>query len=70
VRLKEVESLSKVPTAAMRLEYVHQELQQAQSHAQVVKRVLELRRASAPKFEHLDAWLAFTSRIAEMGMAA
>jgi hypothetical protein len=70
VRLSEVENLSKVPTAAMRLEYVHQELQQAQSHAQVVKRVLEERGANVPKFEHLDAWLALTSRIAEMGVAA
>jgi hypothetical protein len=71
VRLNEVESLSKVPTtAAMRLEYVHQELQQAQSHAQVVKRVLEERGANAPRFEHLDAWIAPTSRIAEMGVGA
>ena len=69
-RLNEVEKLSRVPTAAMRLEYVHQELQQAQSHALVVKRALESRGIDAPKFSHLDSWLALTARIAEMGLAA
>lgn len=70
VRLNEVEKLSRVPTAAMRLEYVHQELQQAQSHALVVRRALESKGIDVPKFSHLDAWLALTARIAEMGLAA
>lgn len=70
VRLAEVGQLAGLPTSEMRLQRVHQQLQEAQDHGRVVTRVLAERGVQPPNFAHLERWLAVLARVAGVSTAA
>jgi hypothetical protein len=70
VRLAEVVELAGLPTSEMRLQRVHQRLQEARDHGRVVTRVLADRGESPPAFAHVERWLAVLARVAGVSTAA
>lgn len=63
-RIEEVKTVARLPTTDMRIEEVHKQLLEAQSHAQVVTRVMRERGRQAPSFGHIDSWLGLLARVA------
>lgn len=70
VRQDEVAKLGERPTSAMRLSSLHDDLVEARELSRVVARTLRERGDDAPRFDHLDRWLAVIATLTDVSIAA
>lgn len=70
VRLAEVDAMAAVHSQAWRIQQLQKDLEEAQTHAAVVRRDLEAKGTRVPKFDHLSTWLSVITRVQESASAA
>ncbi len=70
VREEEVAEVREQPTAAMRLDLVHEWLSTARENGAIVRRTLAKTASEAPSFDHLDRWIDLLARERQAAAAA
>jgi hypothetical protein len=70
VRQSEVIRIAGEPTAAMRVNRLHDHISQARDRADLVRRTFEDAGLEAPSFDHLDRWLGVLARVATAARTA